>query len=228
MIEDLGVDLLLVQESYSHHEHLPPLLYPDACCRCVWEMVEQNRWGSAVYTTTGLVKPVPVPGVHGLGRRGAEISNTSWQAGIADPILAFSIHAPSRKESYQRQVNQLLDEIKKIAGGREVILGGDCNLTVSHWPASQRPVSNQDLAIQARRADEFGLINCWQTANPGQQPHQTLRWTNDRTILYHCDGLFVPKSWTDRLASCVVLAGEEWNRLSDHNPVVACFTRLPA
>lgn len=30
MIEDFGVDLLLIQESYPHDEHLPPLLYPDA------------------------------------------------------------------------------------------------------------------------------------------------------------------------------------------------------
>ena len=27
----------------------------------------------------------------------------------------------------------------------------------------------------------------------------------------------------DRLESCVVLSGDEWNRLSDHNPVLAQF-----
>lgn len=27
----------------------------------------------------------------------------------------------------------------------------------------------------------------------------------------------------DRLLSCIVPAGSEWDRLSDHNPVVACF-----
>ena len=31
------------------------------------------------------------------------------------------------------QVNKLLDEIGSIAGGREIIFGGDFNLTVSHW-----------------------------------------------------------------------------------------------
>lgn len=29
LIEDYQVDLLLVQESYLHHEHIPPHLYPD-------------------------------------------------------------------------------------------------------------------------------------------------------------------------------------------------------
>ena len=53
MIEGFGVDLLLVQESYPHHEHLPPHLFPDAGSRCAWEMAEKNGWGSAVYSHTG-------------------------------------------------------------------------------------------------------------------------------------------------------------------------------
>jgi endonuclease/exonuclease/phosphatase family metal-dependent hydrolase len=120
-------------------------------------------------------------------------------------------------------VNRLLDEIKKVAAGREVVIGGDFNLTVSRWPGPKRPTGKQDLAIQARLAGEFGLLNCWQAANPEQPLCQTLRWTGDRSIPYHCDGIFVPKSWSKRLESCVVLSGNEWNQLSDHNPVVACF-----
>jgi len=42
MIDDLGVDLLLVQESYPREDHLPPLLYPDSRSQSIWEMVEQN------------------------------------------------------------------------------------------------------------------------------------------------------------------------------------------
>lgn len=220
MIEDFGVDLLLVQESFPHHEHLPPMLYPDAQSQSVWEMVENNGWGSGVFSRSGSVKSISVPGFSGWVV-GAEISGASWQDEFADPLVAISVHAPTGRESYQKEINKLLDEIKKIARNRAVVIGGDFNLTVSHWPVSERPVSKQDLAIQARLADEFGLLNCWQAANPDQPLHQTLRWTKDRTIPYHCDGLFVPKSWKDRLASCTVLAGEEWHSLSDHNPVIA-------
>jgi exonuclease III len=223
MVEDHSVDLLLVQESYSHHEHLPPLHYPDARSRLAWEMVEQNGWGSAVFSRSGSVKPIAVAGFSGWVV-GAKIKGASWQAGLCDSILAFSIHAPVFKGSYSKPVNEILDEISRITRRKEVIIGGDFNLTVSHWSGSERPTCKQDLAIQARLAEEFGLLNCWQTANPDQPLHQTLRWTGDRTIPYHCDGLFVPKSWKDRLQSCSVLAGEEWNRLSDHNPVVACFS----
>jgi exonuclease III len=223
LIEGYDVDLLLVQESYTHDEHLPLRSYPDARSQSVWERAEQNSWGSAVFSRTGSVKPVAVSGFSGWVV-GAEISGASWQAGFADPLLAFSVHAPSKGESYAKQVNKLLDEIKKVVGRQKIIIGGDFNLTVSNWCDSERPVSKLELAIHARLADEFGLVNCWQEANPDQPLHQTLRWTGDRTIPYHCDGLFVPKIWKDLLRSCEVLTGEEWNRLSDHNPVVACFT----
>ena len=222
LIENYAVDLLLVQESYPHHEHLPPLMYPDAGKQSAWEMAEKNGWGSAILARTGSVNSVAVPNFSGWVV-GAEITGASWQGGIADPLLVFSVHAPSKGEAYWKQVNKLLDEIKLVAAGRDVVIGGDFNLTVSNWSGSERPTCKQDLAIQARLADEFGLVNCWQVANPDQPLCQTLRWAGNRTTPYHCDGIFVPRSWTDRLQSCVVLAGDEWDRLSDHNPVVACF-----
>ena len=225
MIEDHSVDLLLVQESYAHEEPLPPLLYPDTRSQSVWEMVEKNGWGSAVFSRNGTLKPVTVSKFSGWVV-GAEISGASWQVGRCDSIMAFSVHAPVFKGSYSKPVNKILDEISRIAGRREIIIGGDFNLTVSNWAGSERPVSKQDLAIQARLADEFGLLNCWQEANPDQPLHQTLQWTGDRTIAYHCDGLFVPKAWKTRLQSCSVLAGDEWNSLSDHNPVVATFSQV--
>ncbi len=222
MIEDEGVDLFLVQESYIHDEHLPPLLYPNARNQSVWAMVEQSGWGSAVFSKTGSVTPLAVPPYSGWVV-GAEISGTPWQA---TPLLVFSVHAPKFANSYSTSVNKILDAIKEVASDRDVVIGGDFNLTVSQGVGSERPVRKQDVAIQARLADEFGLLNCWQTANPDQPLHQTLRWTRDRTVPYHCDGIFVPTEWKTRLQSCSVLAGEEWNRLSDHNPVVASFSRL--
>src|SRR3954454_3185609 len=127
MIDEHSVDLLLVQESYPHDEHLPPLLYPEARSRSVWEMVEQNGWGSAVFSRTGSVKPVAVAGFSGWVV-GAEISGASWQGGLCDSILAFSLHSPKLKGcTYPKAVNQILDEISRIAGRQEVIIGGDFN-----------------------------------------------------------------------------------------------------
>ena len=94
MIDEHSVDLLLVQESYPHDEHLPPLLYPEARSRSAWEMVEQSGWGSAVFSRTGSLKPVAVAGFSGWVV-GAQIKDASWQAGFCDSILVFSLHSPT-------------------------------------------------------------------------------------------------------------------------------------
>jgi endonuclease/exonuclease/phosphatase family metal-dependent hydrolase len=106
----------------------------------------------------------------------------------------------------------------------DLIIGGDFNVCVSQrQPSEERITERADVAIQARLRDEYGLLNCWQVANPNISLAQTLRWSREPTFPYHCDGLFVPSSWRSALRSCAVVASEEWDRLSDHNPVVATF-----
>ena len=222
MIDDYAVDVLFVQESYPHDVHLPPLLYPDSRSRSIWNKAGSNQWGSGVFSRAGVLKQVEVPSFNGLVV-GAKLTETPWQADT-ESMFVFSVHAPNGTGGYSGQVNLILDEIAKIIDGKEVIIAGDFNLSVSHWAESVRQSSHQDLAIQSRLANEFGLINCWQAANPDREPQQTLRWTGDRTTPYHCDAILVPKRWKDRLQTCSILSGEEWEALSDHNPVIAEFS----
>lgn len=221
MIEEYGVDLLLVQESYHPDEHIPPMLYPNFGGRSVWEMAEKNGWGSGIFSRTGTLNPIRIPNYTGWVV-GASIHAENLHEDVQG-ILVFSLHAPSHNQAYHKQVNKILDEIAKIRTGRSVVIAGDFNLSVSHYADSTRPTRKQDLAIQERLKIEFGLINCWECANPNQPLAQTLRWTGDRTIPYHCDGIFVPHAWKERLVACEVLSGDGWNSLSDHNPVVATF-----
>jgi endonuclease/exonuclease/phosphatase family metal-dependent hydrolase len=126
--------------------------------------------------------------------------------------------------SYHRAVTQILDLIAAVADGGDVIIGGDFNIGVSERHASEvHATSKADLSIQQRLRDEFGLANCWQSANPGRPLAQTLRWTNAPCTPYHCDGLFVPRSWLPSLRGCDVISSTEWDALSDHSPVVARF-----
>ncbi len=162
---------------------------------------------------------VPVPDFEGWVC-GAEVEGLP---GHPEPMLVFSLHAPTGNGTYQKAVNNILDRILSLAHGRELVIGGDFNLAISTSNDPANPVTKQDLAIQARLSDELGLINCWQTKHPDIPPAQTLRWNNAPTNPYHCDGIFVPAKWRDRLQSCEILSGETWNELSDHNPVVATF-----
>jgi hypothetical protein len=102
-----------------------------------------------------------------------------------------------------------------------------CTSTTACSPTSDpRPFSRGERDLLDRIDGELDLIACWQTANPRKRLAQTLRWNGDPTIPYHCDGLFVPRGWRPRLASCRVVRGARWARLSDHNPVVAELRRL--
>lgn len=222
LIKDHSVDLLLVQESCHPDEHLSPLLYPDFQKQFVWKAVAHDRWGSGLFSRSGSLKYVVVPGFDGWVI-GAEISGAAWRSDGVDSLLAFSIHAPTGAGEYAKQVNKILDEIGTIADGRQIVIGGDFNLEVNSLSSLERPLTKQELAIQARLSEYFGLLNCWQAMHPNQPPHQTLRWNGNRSAAHHCDGLFVPKTWQDRLVACDVLAGDEWNDLSDHNPVIAGF-----
>ncbi|MCY2974662.1 MAG: hypothetical protein NTW52_08355 [Planctomycetota bacterium] len=221
MIDEIEVDLLLVQESYPHDSHLPALLYPNIQRQSIWDKAQPNSWGSGIFSKSGLLSRISIPSFDGWVV-GSELTLASWQV-PDERLMVFCIHAPDGPGSYAGQVNRILDAIASIACERDIIIGGDFNLTVSHWSGSDRKTKERDLAIQERLTSEFGLFNCWQEANPDKQPAQTLRWSGDRTIPYHCDGLFVPKAWKERLESCVVLSGDDWNQLSDHNPVVAEF-----
>ena len=219
LIEDHQVDLLFIQESYPHDEHLPPLLFPQHRGSSVWASAPPNKWGSGVFSSSGTLSRLNLPSYDGWVVGGL-LRNAAWLPDC-DEIHVFSLHAPPGEGRYPGQVNRILDEISEIAKGSDVIIAGDFNLTVSF--CEDASIKSSNIAIHERLADEFGLMNCWSEANPGQPLAQTLRWSRDRTIPFHCDGIFVPQRWKPLLKSCVVLSGQEWEELSDHNPVIAHF-----
>lgn len=222
MINDQDVDLLCVQESLPQNEHLSASSSPYTSNRSVWQKVESNKWGSGIFSKTGTLTEIDIPHYCGWVV-GAELSNAFWQENDAK-TLVFSLCASDGPGRYAGQVNLILNEIAKLAEGKEVVIGGDFNMPVSHWGDSEIKSTKRELAVRARLANDFGLINCWQSANPGLEPQQTLRWTRNRTVPFHIDGIFVPKSWLERLQSCTILSGQEWDELSDHNPVIAEFS----
>jgi len=63
------------------------------------------------------------------------LSNTSWQK-PEESTFIFSVCAPDGAGGYAGQVNRILDEIAKIIDGKEVIIAGDFNLSISYWVGS--------------------------------------------------------------------------------------------
>lgn len=88
-------------------------------------------------------------------------------------------------------------------------------------PAEHMKNRRGELALLQRFDDEFGLCSAWQGVHPDAALPQTLRWARDPDPPYHCDGIFLPRSWLTALTSVEILADEAWVALSDHNPILA-------
>ena len=216
-------DIVLAQESLAPEAYRRPLL-DEATWQghAAWSPVN-SIWGSAVYVKAGTPRRLDLPDYRGWVV-GVEVSGAGWLPLQGTALRIFSIHAPSGQGEYATVVNSILDMIGRQRDGCDVVIGGDFNLSVSErQPSEERKNKKCNLEIQARLRDEFGLINCWQAANPGVPLAQTLRWTSNPSQPYHCDGIFVPASWSPNLKSCEVISGPEWDGMSDHNPVVAEF-----
>jgi endonuclease/exonuclease/phosphatase family metal-dependent hydrolase len=148
---------------------------------------------------------------------GVELSQSALAASTHQTWRIFCLHVPA---PYKKTVNQILDAIANLSEDHPLILGGDFNLTTGIRHISEQSQDHNPWLLERLRK-EFNLLSCWQAANPNRDLPQTLRWSGDKTVPYHCDGIFVPAVWYQYLDTCHVLSGPVWDSLSDHNPVVA-------
>ena len=221
VIRNLNADLVMAQECR------PPESSPNERFRYgehdgfVWQSAGSRGWGSGLFARSASLAPIAIPDYEGWVV-GGEIRNTSWSK---RPFIVFSIHGPAGERGYIRTMQHILDLVASLSGRADLVLGGDFNVGVGYRKPSE-PIRNlrAEREILDRLANEFDLVSCWQAANPNRPLAQTLRWTGNPAAPYHCDGIFVPRSWLPRLTSCRVVRGSRWNQLSDHNPVLADFS----
>ena len=224
LLSELAPDLLFVQESRNPADSWLAAFPGTQPQSWLWETVPGGRWGSGLWVRHGHLTRLEVPSDYTGRVTAAVVEDCAWPGVGVLPVVALSIHAPTRKGStYIKEVGLILDYALVVAEGRPLVLAGDFNVAVgSREPGQPPPLSKGERALLARLRDELDLIPCWQTAHPGEPLARTLRWMHRSDSLpYHCDGIFIPSAWASALQSCEVLEGEEWCALSDHNPVVA-------
>ena len=212
---DTRADLLLLQEAAG---------FAGASPLRVWQPVQARPWGSAIQVARGRLAPIAVRGFEGwvVGA----LWHGPWGDVRGEGVGVFSVHAPHGEGGYCGRMHRILDAIAvaaRAAATPHIVVGGDFNICISPRRHGGEPVGARQRAVQVRLHEEFGLINAWDVLHPRSRPAQTLRWTGDPTVPYHCDGLFVPRGWLTSLRSCVVLSSSRWCARSDHNPVVATF-----
>ena len=224
IIKAANPDIFLVQETLPPEHYFPEELASTFKQKSYWEAVDGRPWGSAIYVRSGQVVPLEPLSSALIGWVvGVKVTGIDWTLLNEKSLYVYSIHAPSGRSSYVKQVNLILDLIKEQAPtDATVVIGGDFNLTVGFRHPEEELQQNQPK-LMARFKKEFGLMNCWQMAHPNQNLAQTLRWSNDKSKPFHCDGIFAPACWYRYLDGAEVLSGDDWDKLSDHNPVVASF-----
>ena len=204
-------DVVLAQES------LAPTRGAHALGTSFWSAVPRTRtgWGSAIAITSGRATRVDVP----------EFEGWVVAADVTTPgdgvLRIVSVHVPSGRGPYVSVAGRILDRLAELPRPTEFLIGGDFNLTVARrQPNEGRKNSRSELALLERLEHEFDVLPAWEIAHPGRPLPQTLRWTGNASEPYHCDGVFVPANWSRSVINVEVVSGGEWDRLSDHNPVV--------
>jgi endonuclease/exonuclease/phosphatase family metal-dependent hydrolase len=217
LLPALEPDLLFTQESRD-----PAQFWPSGSW--LWSPVPSHHWGTGLWVRDGQMTPLPVPDDFTGRVVAAVVEGLVWPGGGLSPVVALSIHAPTRRgSSYVKEVGRILDFAGTLAGSLPIVLGGDFNVAVGTRAAGHLPaLSRGETALLARLRDDFDLVPCWQTAHPGERLARTLRWMRRPDSLpYHCDGIFIPAAWNPALRECTVYEDDDWSAISDHNPVVA-------
>ena len=225
LVRDLHADLLLTQECRLPEDSAGERFRPGAEDHLLSTRAGTARWGSAVLARAARIVPIPVPGYDGW-IVGGTLEGARWPP--ERPLRVFSLHCPAGERGYIRTLHEILDRLAPMIAEADVILGGDFNVATGYRALTEsRTISRREKELLDRLSEDLRLVSCWQAANPGRPLAQTLRWTANRSTPYHCDGIFVSRSWLPHLAGSRVVRGPRWSLMSDHNPVVATFS-LPA
>lgn len=185
----------------------------------MWRRVNGRDWGSAVVVKGRIVEELNVP-IHVGWISGcvAEVENYGT-------VSAISIHAPTLAgKKVPALVKDIVTAISGLRLDAPLVIGGDLNLVSAGVRQADElvPTTALELSIIQQLQDDLGLVSCWGKANPDAPLPQTLRWSRDIEIPYHCDVLLVPETWG--VVSCEIPQGEPWTRMSDHSPVIAEVT----
>jgi endonuclease/exonuclease/phosphatase family metal-dependent hydrolase len=200
-------DLLFLQEAYD------PRFYGES--GYIWKNYERRKWGSGIVFKRGEITEVEI----------FQYPGSVVAADIDDGIERYrvvSVHNPTTKEGYIDSLNKIIDDFHRIKT-EKMIIGGDFNLYSLgvRKPGEAIKTKSSEIKILNRLENEIGVINSWTYKHPDDPLVQTLRWNNAPTIPYHCDGIFVSPELVHRIKASTVLWDPEFEKLSDHNPVVS-------
>jgi len=143
--------------------------------------------------------------------------------GLLDELSEASLH---------RSMSELSPLFSDDRYRRHVLLGGDLN-TGTQWPKGRHLEGDTALLD---RIKAYGPVDCLEKVRqPGRLENCRCvfgedcmhTWSrldpNHPDIPFQVDYLFASPALAERLKSCEALSPPEWQRFSDHSPIVATF-----
>ena len=207
-------DIVLAQEACD----------PQDTDHVIWHKLT-DYCGTAIYSKSGIHKELIVKDCEGW-LVGAEVTWQSLPSGNGESLTIFNFHAQAKSKmgnGYANGIIGALERIKSTFTPKNLVIGGDFNLLpVDNESTIPGRIKREQKVFDLLRND-FHLESAWTLAHQDEKPPQTLRWRSKPEPLFHCDFLFVPQAWRTHIAACDVLSSAQWDKLSDHNPVVATF-----
>src|SRR5512132_1096155 len=99
LLPELAPDLFFVQESRDPTHSWLPALPGTQRESWLWTAVPSGRWGSGLWMRDGHLTPLPVPEDFTGRVVAAVVEGYAWPGTGNSPVIALSIHAPTRKGS---------------------------------------------------------------------------------------------------------------------------------
>ncbi len=213
LADRVAADIVLLQEASR------PPRWGTARLGCE---VAGRKWGSWILVRDGKLKAIPVDTFEGW------VCAAEWRRATGSVVVA-SLHSPTSNKSHPRKsyVEEASRAVAAIHGAssaaRSCVIGGDFNFKLFGPSKASQLKGAAKREVDATLAfKKLGFANAWADSHAGAPLPQTLRWSKDKTVPYHCDGLLVRPFVADR-AVCEVLSSEFITRHSDHNALFAEF-----
>lgn len=217
LMTTVEADIVCAQETRHPSFYLPSNV---GWTGAVHRLVPHGQWGSAILCCRHAMTELPIADEFVGWVVAARVHGIALGGQVQD-MDVYSVHIPS-PGPYERRVQQFMDMLAHMACDHARVVAGDFNVTAGLRRLSEdlKNTSGEKRILQRLR-DEFGLASAWQAVHPEKPLPQTLRWSGNKSVPYHCDGIFVDSRCRAHVREAEVLDGDSWASLSDHNPVLA-------
>lgn len=178
--------------------------------------VAGRTWGSWVLVRSGALEPIAIAEYPGW------VIGARWQRRDAEDVYLFSVHSPTPpRVSYVAESQAIVTAIcASVPSAAPLVIGGDFNFKSLGQRLPSETIQTTMAELQAiQEFRDRGLSVAWHDCHPGKPLQQTLRWTNDQSVPFHCDG-FLTRNLGHGTVNCEVILPESEPPTSDHNAVL--------